>query len=68
MFLELIELLGMIYLFLWFILPFVFVFSVIYAISDIIKEKNPIIKIIIASISLLLILSGIMSMIISIPN
>lgn len=64
MFLELLQGIGIFYFFTWLIWPFIFVISFIYAINDIVKANNPIIKIIISSISLLIILCGIMAAII----
>lgn len=66
MLLELIHGLGIFYLYTWFIWPFVFMFTFIYSINDLIKSKKPTIKIIIASISLLLIICGIMAILMSI--
>lgn len=66
MLLEIIEVLGIFYFFTWFIWPVVFIFSLLYAINDIVKSKKPTVKAIIASISLLLIICGLMTMIMSV--
>ncbi|MFJ7367921.1 hypothetical protein ACIQVU_00515 [Lysinibacillus sp. NPDC098008] len=51
---------SVLYYWTWFIWPFVFIFSLIYAINSVVKDEKTSIKpVIIASISLLVILAGI---------
>ncbi|AXH99628.1 hypothetical protein DV702_07615 [Sporosarcina sp. PTS2304] len=62
MFISLMKLSSILYLWTWFIWPFVFVISLIYAIKALVKEEPTFMKpAIIASVSLLLILAGIAS-------
>ncbi|MFC0558410.1 hypothetical protein [Halalkalibacter alkalisediminis] len=51
---------GIFYYWTWFVWPFVFIFSLVYAISSLVKDDTASIKpAIVASISLLIILAGI---------
>ncbi|GAE25732.1 hypothetical protein JCM9140_1740 [Halalkalibacter wakoensis JCM 9140] len=53
---------GGLYYWTWFIWPFVFVFSLVYSISSIVKDEEASIKpVLVASVSLLIILAGITS-------
>ena len=53
---------GIFYYWTWFIWPFVFVFSLAFGIAEIVKDENSAGKnILIAAISLLIILAGIIS-------
>lgn len=62
MFISIMKLLSVLYLWTWFVWPFVFVISIIYAIKELVKEEPAFMKpAIIASVSLLIILSGIAS-------
>ncbi|MDN4606261.1 hypothetical protein [Sporosarcina highlanderae] len=59
MFIGLMQGLAFFYYWTWFIWPFVFVFSLVYAIASLVKDDKASTKpIIVASISLLIILSG----------
>lgn len=54
--------LGIFYYWTWFIWPFVFVFSLIYAITSLVQDEKASIKpAVVASISLLIILAGVTS-------
>ena len=60
MLIGLMQNIGIFYFWTWFIWPFVFVFSFIYAMTSLIKDETASIKpAIVASISLLIILAGI---------
>ncbi|RSL31509.1 hypothetical protein D7Z54_19920 [Salibacterium salarium] len=62
MFIGLMQGIGIFYYWTWFIWPFVFVFSLVYAISSLVKDDTASMKpVIAASISLLIILAGITS-------
>lgn len=62
MFISIMKLFSILYLWTWFIWPFVFVISIIYAIKELVKEEPAFMKpAIIASVALLIILSGIAS-------
>ena len=62
MFISIVKLLSVLYLWTWFIWPFVFVISIIYAIKELVQEEPAFMKpAIIASVALLIILSGIAS-------
>lgn len=51
---------GIFYYWTWFIWPFVFIFSFVYAISSLVKDEKASMKpVVVASISLLIILAGI---------
>lgn len=51
---------GILYYWTWFVWPFIFIFSLVYAISSLVKDETASIKpILVTSISLLIILAGI---------
>lgn len=51
---------AILYYWTWFIWPFIFIFSLVYAISSLVKDENASMQpILVASISLLIILAGI---------
>ncbi|NLI90821.1 MAG: hypothetical protein GX434_01065 [Peptococcaceae bacterium] len=53
---------GIFYYWTWFVWPFIFVFSFVYAIASMVKDENAsIISCIVAAISLLIILAGVVS-------
>lgn len=60
MFLGLMEAIGLLYYWTWFVWPFVFIFSLVYAISSLVKDEEASMKpVLLASVSLLIILAGI---------
>lgn len=60
MLIELMQGIGIFYYWTWFIWPFVFIFSFVYAISSLVKDEKASMKpVVVASISLLIILTGI---------
>lgn len=60
MLIGLIKGIGIFYYWTWFIWPFVFVFSLVHAITSLIKDEHASLKpVITASVSLLIILAGI---------
>ncbi|WP_027626152.1 hypothetical protein [Clostridium lundense] len=63
MFIELMKGIGIFYYWTWFLWPFIFVFALVHAISSMIKDEKASSKnsSIVASISLLIILAGIVS-------
>lgn len=62
MFISIMKLLSILYVWTWFVWPFIFVISIIYAIKELVKEDPAFMKpAIIASVSLLIILAGIAS-------
>ncbi|PID04501.1 MULTISPECIES: hypothetical protein [unclassified Sporosarcina] len=62
MLISLMQGIGIFYYWTWFIWPFVFVFSLVYAISSLVKDEKTSMKpAIVASISLLIILAGVTS-------
>ena len=62
MLISLMQGIGIFYYWTWFIWPFVFVFSLVYAISSLVKDDKTSMKpAIFASISLLIILAGVTS-------
>lgn len=62
MLISLMQGIGTFYYWTWFIWPFVFVFSLVYAISSLVKDDKTSMKpAIVASISLLIILAGVTS-------
>ncbi|ARD47372.1 hypothetical protein SporoP37_03975 [Sporosarcina sp. P37] len=62
MFISLMKLFSILYLWTWFVWPFIFVISIIYAIKALVKEEPVFMKpAIIASVALLIILAGISS-------
>lgn len=62
MLIEVMKVIGLIYLWTWFIWPFIFVYSLVHAIKNLVKEENITTNIFMASISLLVILCGIQVM------
>ncbi|PIC57719.1 hypothetical protein CSV80_07190 [Sporosarcina sp. P12(2017)] len=62
MLISLMQGIGIFYFWTWFIWPFVFVFSLVYAISSLVKvDKTSMKPAIVASISLLIMLAGVTS-------
>ncbi len=62
MFIGIMKLLSILYMWTWFIWPFIFVISIIYAIKELVKDEPAFMKpAIIAAVSLLIILAGITS-------
>lgn len=60
MLIDLLKFVALFYYWTWFIWPFVFVFTLIYSISSLVKdEKTSMMPAFIASLSLLIILAGI---------
>ena len=59
MFLELVNVIGLIYLWTWFIWPFIFVASLVNAIRNLVKEESTTTNVNIASVALLVIICGI---------
>lgn len=62
MLIEVMQGIAIFYYWTWFIWPFIFIFSLIYAISSAVKDENTsLISCIVASISLLIILAAVIS-------
>lgn len=62
MLISLMQGIGIFYYWTWFIWPFVFVFSLVYTMSSLVKDEKTSMKpAIVASISLLIILAGVTS-------
>lgn len=62
MLLEVMKVIGIIYLWTWFIWPFIFIYSLVHAIKNLVKEEHITTNIFIASISFLVIICGIQVM------
>ena len=58
MLIEVLNIIGLIYLWTWFIWPFIFVKSLVNAIKDLFKEEKATVNMTIASIALLVIICG----------
>ena len=61
MFLGFMRILGIIFLYTWFIWPFLFVLSLAYGIVELQKNEHKTANLVLAAISLLMITSGILS-------
>ena len=60
MLIGLMEGIAILYYWTWFIWPFIFIFSLVYAISSLVKDEEASMKpVLVASVSLLIILAGI---------
>ena len=59
MFIEVLNIIGVIYLWTWFIWPFIFIYSLVNAFKNVINKEKPTSNIVISSISLLVITSGV---------
>lgn len=59
--LSLIQGIGVIAIYTWFLWPFIFVFTLIHAFRNILKDESPTLNIIISSVSLLMIICALMT-------
>lgn len=59
MYITMLNTIGLIYFWTWFIWPFAFIYSLVNAFKNIISKESPTINIVISSISLLVIIAGI---------
>jgi hypothetical protein len=59
MFIEILNVIGVIYLWTWFIWPFIFIKYLVNAIKNLVKEEQAGVNITVASIALLVIICGI---------